>query len=147
MSCLKVLEPCKTAKRETPLSNGIKKSRVERKTQRRKHWSELLARVIAKGKGGSVLMKGGNESRRFGERVSVCEVSELTRMKRTDQASERGTNQHLLIASGVPGERSICGEGEERRVGGRKDNCSRHSSKNTKECHIFLRLSTDYSGE
>lgn len=72
---------------------------------------------------------------------SVCEVWELTRMERTDQASERDTNQHLLIASGVLGERSICGEGERRRGGGRKDNHPRHSSKNTKECHILRQLS------
>lgn len=43
------------------------------------------------------------------ESKSVCKVSELTRMERTDQASERNTNQHLLIASGVPRERLICG--------------------------------------
>lgn len=71
----------------------------------------------------------------------VCEVWELMRMERTDQASERDTNQHLLIASGVPGERSICGEGERRSGGRQKDNHPRHSSKNTKECHILHSLS------
>lgn len=55
-------------------------------------------------------MRDGNESRRFGEQVSVFEGSALTRMKRTDQASERGTNQHLLIASGVPGKDRSVGE-------------------------------------
>lgn len=49
-------------------------------------------------------MWDGIESKRVGEQKSVCEVLELTRMERTDQASERDTNQHLLIASGVPGE-------------------------------------------
>lgn len=81
-------------------------------------------------------------------RASECMWSiGVDKKKGTDQASERGSNQHLLIASGVPGERLICGEGEVRRVGGRKENYSRHSSKNTKECHMFLWLSTDYSGE
>lgn len=32
-------------------------------------------------------------------------------------------------------------------VEGQKDNHSRHSSKNTKECHIFSSLSAGHSGE
>ena len=90
-------------------------------------------------------MRDGNESRRIGEKENVCDVSELMRMERTDQASERDTNQHLLIASGFLGERSIRGEEEGRRVGGQKDNHSRHSSKETKGSHIF-RLSAGHSG-
>ncbi len=114
--------------------------------QRREHWSELSLRVIAKGKTEESLC---GVVIRVGEQGSVCEVSELMRMERTDQASERDTNQRLLIASGVPGERSICGEGERRGEEGRKDNCSRQLSKNTKECHIICRLclSAGHSGE
>ena len=59
-------------------------------------------------------MDGHERRRRVGEQVSAHEVSWLTRMERTERASERDTNQHLLIASGVPAERSICqGKGKE----------------------------------
>lgn len=40
---------------------------------------------------------------RAGKQESIYEGSELTRIEKTDQATERGTNQHLLIALGVPG--------------------------------------------
>lgn len=45
-----VLEHGETAGREKPRTKRLKKSRVERKTERRGHWSELSVRVIAKGK-------------------------------------------------------------------------------------------------
>lgn len=45
-----VLEHGETAGCERPHSKGLKESRVERKTERRKHWSELSVRVITKGK-------------------------------------------------------------------------------------------------
>lgn len=68
-------------------------------------------------------------------------------MERTDQESERDTNQHLLIASGVLGERLIYGQWKGRGEGGQKDNHHRQSSKNTKECHILCRLFTGHSRE
>lgn len=139
--CSMVLEHCKTISCKRLYGKGLKKPRLERKTKREESLGESYSESDCKEKEGRGLMVDGNESSRVGEQGSVCEVSELTRMEGTDQASRRDTNQHLLIASGVPVERSICGEGKRRGVGGPKDNRSRHSSKNTKECHIIRRLS------
>lgn len=88
------------------------------------------------------LMRDGNESRTIEQKENVCDVSELMRMERTDQASERDTNQHLLIASGFPGKRSIREE-EGRRVGGQNDNHSRHSSKKTKGSSVSLQATRE----
>lgn len=54
---------------------------------------------------------------------SAWKGSELTPLGKTDQPSERDTNQHLLIASGVPrGESDLQGSEKERRETGKRDN-------------------------
>ncbi|TNN37254.1 hypothetical protein EYF80_052585 [Liparis tanakae] len=74
--------------------------------ERRGHGSQLTERVIGKEEGGLGV----------GEQESLCEVSGLTRKDRKDQASERDTNQRLLMGSGDPGkDRSAGGEGLEHR--------------------------------
>jgi len=58
---------------------------------------------------------------RVEEQESVCEGSELTRIEKADQASERDTNQHLLIASGIPrGETDLRWKGKEEGLENRK---------------------------
>lgn len=118
--------------------NGLQQSGVERERQMEKgvlDW--IISGSDYKKKEGKCIDVGCQwelKSRR------VCVKSQSwRRMERTDQASERDTNQHLLIASGVPRERSICRRG--RRTEEQKEKGSRRSLKIAKECHIFCLFS------
>lgn len=139
LRCSVVLEHCETARRERPQSNGIKKFRLERKTNSEESILRRLERQ--KRERGSSLMSDGIESGRVGwqERGGECERSWREWKRRIRRAKGTPINTFWLPQVSQRRDRSA-ERGRRRRVGGRKDNRSGHSSGNTKECHIFCQL-------